>query len=286
MLKIENLTKYYGNIRGVEDLSLELMSGEIFGFIGPNGAGKSTTIKCIMNFINKTSGNIYINDILVEDKNFEYKNLIGYLPSEIHLYDDYTVLEMFKYSSLFYSNKALERALELSKRLELETNKKIEDLSLGNLKKVGIVLALMHEPKLLILDEPTSGLDPIIQEEFFNILMEEKKKGTTIFFSSHVLSEIKKVCDRVGIIKEGHLIKVDTISNFNKNNYLNIHIESKDIEKISKELNIDIINNNFIYQGDINILINKLSKYKIDKLLITEPEIEELFIDYYKEEVC
>ena len=286
MLRIENLTKYYGNIRGVEDLSLELMDGEIFGFIGPNGAGKSTTIKCIMNFINKTSGNIYINDILVEDKNFEYKNLIGYLPSEIHLYDDYTALEMFKYSSLFYSNKALERALELSKRLELETNKKIEDLSLGNLKKVGIVLALMHEPKLLILDEPTSGLDPIIQEEFFNILKEEKKKGTTIFFSSHVLSEIKKVCDRVGIIKERHLIKVDTISNFNKNNYLNIHIESKDIEKISKELNIDIINNNFIYQGDINILINKLSKYKIDKLLISEPEIEELFIDYYKEEVC
>ena len=286
MLKIENLTKYYGNIRGVEDLSLELRDGEIFGFIGPNGAGKSTTIKCIMNFINKTSGNIYINDILVEDKNFKYKNLIGYLPSEIHLYDDYTVLEMVKYSSLFYSNKALKRALELSKRLELETNKKIEDLSLGNLKKVGIVLALMHNPKLLILDEPTSGLDPIIQEEFFNILKEEKKKGTTIFFSSHVLSEIKKVCDRVGIIKEGHLIKVDTISNFNKNNYLNIHIESKDIEKISKELNIDIVNNNFIYQGDINILINKLSKYKIDKLLINEPEIEELFIDYYKEEVC
>lgn len=286
MLKIENLTKYYGNIRGVEDLSLELRDGEIFGFIGPNGAGKSTTIKCIMNFINKTSGNIYINDILVEDKNFKYKNLIGYLPSEIHLYDDYTVLEMVKYSSLFYSNKALKRALELSKRLELETNKKIEDLSLGNLKKVGIVLALMHNPKLLILDEPTSGLDPIIQEEFFNILKEEKKKGTTIFFSSHVLSEIKKVCDRVGIIKEGHLIKVDTISNFNKSNYLNIHIESKDIEKISKELNIDIINNNFIYQGDINILINKLSKYKIDKILINEPEIEELFIDYYKEEVC
>ena len=286
MLKIEKLTKYYGNIRGVENLSLELEDGEIFGFIGPNGAGKSTTIKCIMNFINKTSGNIYINNILVEDKNFEYKNLIGYLPSEIHLYDDYTVLEMFKYSSLFYSNKALKRALELSKRLELETNIKIENLSLGNLKKVGIVLALMHEPKLLILDEPTSGLDPIIQEEFFNILKEEKKKGTTIFFSSHVLSEIKKVCDRVGIIKEGHLIKVDTISNFNKNNYLNIHIESKDIEKISKELNIDIINNNFIYQGDINILINKLSKYKIDKLLINEPEIEELFIDYYKEEVC
>ena len=286
MLKIEKLTKYYGNIRGVENLSLELMSGEIFGFIGPNGAGKSTTIKCIMNFINKTSGNIYINDILVEDKNYEYKNLIGYLPSEIHLYDDYTVLEMFKYSSLFYSNKALKRALELSKRLELETNIKIENLSLGNLKKVGIVLALMHNPKLLILDEPTSGLDPIIQEEFFNILKEEKKKGTTVFFSSHVLSEIKKVCDRVGIIKEGHLIKVDTISNFNKNNYVNIHIESKDIEKISKELNIDILNNNFIYQGDINILINKLSKYKIDKLLINEPEIEELFIDYYKEEVC
>ena len=286
MLRIENLTKYYGNIRGVENLSLELKDGEIFGFIGPNGAGKSTTIKCIMNFINKTSGNIYINDILVEDKNFEYKNLIGYLPSEIHLYDDYTVLEMFKYSSLFYSNKELKRALELSKRLELETNKKIEDLSLGNLKKVGIVLALMHNPKLLILDEPTSGLDPIIQEEFFNILKEEKKKGTTVFFSSHVLSEIKKLCDRVGIIKEGHLIKVDTISNFNKNNYLNIHIESKDIEKISKELNIDIINNNFIYQGDINTLINKLSNYKIDKLLINEPEIEELFIDYYKEEVC
>jgi ABC-2 type transport system ATP-binding protein len=181
MLKIVNLTKYYGNILGVKDLSLEVKKGEIFGFIGPNGAGTSTTIRCIMNSINKTSGEIYINDILLTDKDVNFKNNIGYLPSEIHLYDDLTVQQMIEYSNSFYKKDCMKRAKYLIKKLELNTKKKIEELSLGNSKKLGIVLALMHEPELLILDEASSGLDPLMQEAFYDILLEEKARGTTIF---------------------------------------------------------------------------------------------------------
>ena len=156
ILEIQNLTKYYGKIKGVENVSLKLEEGEIFGFIGPNGAGKSTTIRSIMNLINKTSGKVLIEDEELSKHSVELKEKIGYLPSEIYLYDDLTVKEMLDYHERFYKKNIHNRRIELVKRFELEEKKKIEDLSLGNLKKLGIILAFMHEPKLLILDEPTS----------------------------------------------------------------------------------------------------------------------------------
>ena len=167
ILEIKNLTKYYGKALGVENLSFSLMEGEVFGFIGPNGAGKSTTIRSILNLINKNEGQVLINGKSFDKNDTELKKLIGYLPSEIHLYEDLTVKEMLDYHESFYEKNIHKRRQDLAKKLKLDESKKIEDLSLGNLKKLGIILALMHEPKILILDEPTSGLDPIIQQVFF-----------------------------------------------------------------------------------------------------------------------
>ena len=239
-----------------------------------------------MNIINKTSGTILIEGKEFTKNDLETKSIIGYLPSEIHLYDDYTVKQMLDYHEKFYNKDTSKKRKELVKLFKIAENKKIEDLSLGNLKKVGIVLALIHEPKLLILDEPTSGLDPIMQNIFNELLLKEKEKGTTILYSTHVLSEVSKICDRVGIIKEGKLIKIESIEELSEKSLLSITIKSNSIEKIKKELEIDcpIINNTIKFHKNIEInkLIELLSKYKIDRLLIEESTIEDMFLHYYK----
>ena len=287
ILEIKNLTKSYGKSRGVIDVNLEIEKGTIYGFIGPNGAGKSTTIKCIMNLINKNSGEVFVDGKLFLKKNNELKNKIGYLPSEIHLYDELKVKEMIKYSESFYKKDCSKRVSELVNKLDIDTNKKIEELSLGNLKKLGIVLALMHEPEIVIMDEATSGLDPLMQEAFYEILLEEKKKGTTIFFSSHILSEIKRICDKVAIIKDGKIINIDDMNNFEDSDALRIKITSDYNEDILKELGLSEDNIKkgvleFVYKEDINNLMKILSKYNIKKILIEELDIEEIFIHYYK----
>lgn len=285
VLKINNLTKYYGKVKGIENLSLSLNEGEIFGLIGPNGAGKSTTIRAILNLINKTSGIVYINGKEFNKDDIETKKLIGYLPSEVSLYEDLTVKEMIDYHESYYTTSKKRRS-ELIKILKLDETKKIEDLSFGNLKKLGIVLAFLHEPKILILDEPTSGLDPIMQQEFYKLLLEEKKKNTTIIYSTHILSEVSKICDRVGIIREGKLIKIEKIEELCNKNMGYITIMSNDIDKIIKDFAIkpDIIDkktikfpNNFEY----NDLIKKLSKYNISKLLIEDMNLEDVLLHYY-----
>ena len=281
ILEIKHLKKYYGTFRGVEDVTLTLNKGDIYGFIGPNGAGKSTTIRTLMGLINKTGGDIFFDGNKLDSDNIETKKRIGYLPSEINLYDDMKVKEIFDYHESFYNKNLKKRRKELVKLLKIDESKKIENLSLGNLKKVGIVLALMHEPELLILDEPTSGLDPIMQNTLHNILLEEKNRGTTILYSSHVLSEVSNICDKIGLIKDGKIIKEDLIENIKKNNYTYVTISSKDIEFIKKELNLEIKSENnsevvFISKIDINELIKKLSKYKLDKLLIENISLEVL----------
>lgn len=287
ILEIKNLTKYYGKVLGVKNLSLNLTEGEIFGFIGPNGAGKSTTIRSIMHLINKNEGQILIDGQEFTKDDTTIKEMIGYLPSEIHLYEDLTVKEMLDYHETFYKKNIHKRRNGLVKRLKLDEKKKIEDLSLGNLKKVGIVLAFMHEPKILILDEPTSGLDPIIQQIFYELLLEEKQKGTTIFYSTHILSEVSKICDRVGIIKDGTLLKVETIKEIHNKNLTFVTIESPEVEKIIKDLKLNVLskeNNTIKIKQELspNLLINKLSKYQIDKLLIEEATLEDVFLHYYK----
>ena len=287
MLKIDKLTKYYGKIKGIENLSLELNEGEIFGFIGPNGTGKSTTIKCIMNLINKNSGDIYIDGKINNKDDLELKEIIGYLPSEISLYDDMTVKQILDYNAQFYKKDTSLKRKELVTKFQLDESKKVEQLSLGNLKKLGIVLALVHDPKLIILDEPTSGLDPIMQDVFYNILKEEREKGNTIFYSTHILSEIKKICDRVGIIKDGNLIKVETLKEMKNNNLVIVTIKSRKIANIKTELKLKILEENeeeikILYNDDINKLIKLLECYNLEKLLIEELSIEDMFIHYYK----
>ncbi len=287
ILEVKNLTKYYGKALGVKEISFTLNKGEVFGFIGPNGAGKSTTIRSIMNLINKTSGEVYFRGKKLEKNNIYQKQEIGYLPSEIHLYDDMTVKEILDYHESFYNINTHNKRCELVKRLKVDEKKKIEELSLGNMKKVGIILALMHSPKLLILDEATSGLDPVMQEEFYKLIKEEKEKGTTIFYSTHILNEISKICDRVGIIRNGHLLKIETMEDLKEKELTFVTIVSNEIEKIEKELNMipiekakDMIKiKNTL---EINKLIKILGKHKIEKLFIEQATIEDIFLHYYK----
>ena len=287
ILELKNLKKYYGDICGIENVTINLNKGDIYGFIGPNGAGKSTTIRTIIGLINKTAGDVYIKGKKLNINDLDTKRIIGYLPSEINLYDDMTVEETLDFHASFYNNDTSKRRKELVKLLKIKENKKIEDLSFGNLKKVGIVLALMHEPEILILDEPTSGLDPIMQNVFHNILLEEKKKGTTILYSSHILSEVANLCEKIGIIKDGKIIKEDLMENFKKENYTYLTIYSKDISKIKEDLHLELISEiaggaKFINNLQANDLIKKLSKYQIEKFLVEEISLEDLFINYYK----
>ena len=288
VLEIKNLTKYYGKTLAVDDLSLSLTEGEIFGFIGPNGAGKSTTIRSVMNLINKTKGEVLFLGETLDKNSINLKKQIGYLPSDINLYDDMKVKDILDFHESFYKDIDTHyKRVNLVSKLELDETKMIEDLSLGNRKKLGIILALMHSPKLVILDEATSGLDPIMQRVFFDILLEEKKNGTTIFYSTHILSEVSKICDRVGIIKEGKLVSIESVKDLTKKSFLVVTIESKDIDDIIKTLKVKVDETkdnvaSFKYDGAPNLLIQKLSKFSIDNILIEEASLDDMFLHYYR----
>ncbi len=286
MLEIKKLSKSYGKVQAVKDISLLVKEGEIFGFIGPNGAGKSTTIRCIMDLINKDAGEIYFKGQELNKNRTDLKELIGYLPTEINVYQEMTGKELLEYNDKFYNFDCLKKANKLIKLLDFNPNKKIETLSMGNLKKLGIILSLMHDPKLIIMDEPTSGLDPLIQEKFYNLLKEEKAQGKTIFFSSHNLFEVSKVCDEVAIIKEGKILKKEEIKNLLNRKI--ISIETKDIKKIPKKIIDKEISKSeekivFTFTGDYNELLKSLKDLKINNILIEEPSLEEMFLSYYME---
>lgn len=291
IIEIKNLTKNYGASRGIVDVSFNVEEGEIFGFIGPNGAGKSTTIRTLLSLIYPTSGSatIFGKDCIKYAP--EIAKDIGYLPSEVFYYDKMKVIDLLKYSASFYKKDCTKRIHELAEIMDLDLKKRIDDLSFGNKKKVGIVQGLLHEPKLIILDEPTSGLDPLMQQKFFELLKEENKKGATILFSSHILNEVQKMCNRVAIIKEGKIIKLESISTLTEDNYKKFKIEmTNEIEKRVFEisgvnnLEIDRKNVNFIYKGNINQLIKVLSEVEISNILIEEPSLEEIFMHFYEKE--
>lgn len=288
-IKISDLTKSYGKNRGIKNINLEIKEGEIYGFIGPNGAGKSTTIKTLLNFIFPTSGSAKIlgKDIVNESKSI--KEFTSYVPSEVRYYSEVKVKDILNYAMSFFDYCDSQYLNELCNELEVELDKKIEELSLGNKKKVAIVQALLSNPKIVILDEPTNGLDPLIQQKLFNILLKEKSKGKTIFLSSHNLSEIEKFCDRVAVIKEGEIIDILDLNNMNRDLGKRITLKSnnidiKEIEKISESLKYIDEEIEIIYKGNINDLVNILAKYNLDKLLIEEVKLEEAFLNYYEGE--
>ena len=290
VIEIKNLTKSYGKSRGIVDVNLEVAEGEIFGFIGPNGAGKSTTVRTLLGLIYPLSGSATIfGKNCIEHP--EVRKEVGYLPSEVFYYDNMKVIDLLKYSASFYKKDCTKRINELAKIMDLDLKKKIDDLSFGNKKKVGIVQGLLHEPKLIILDEPTSGLDPLMQQKFFELISQENKKGATVFFSSHILGEVQRMCNRVALIKEGRIIKLEKMSTLQENTYKRISIETK--SEITKEyFNINGVSNyeikgkatNFIFKGNINLVIKKIAEIEIYNISIEEPTLEEIFMHYYAKE--
>ena len=286
IISTENLTKYYGKTKGIENLSLNVQAGEVFGFVGPNGSGKSTTIRTLLALIHKTSGKAKIFGLDTEKDNTEILKRVGYLPSEVFYYDRMSAKELLNYSASFYPLDCSKRIKELAQTLEVNLDQKIEDMSLGNKKKVGIIQGLLHKPELIILDEPTSGLDPLMQKVFFDLIKEENKKGATIFFSSHILSEVQRLCDRVAIIKNGSIVKIQKMEDLKHNQVKKVELVINE-GRFNKEL-IGITDYqekgnevSFLYQGDLNNLVNRLNELKLINLEISEPSLEEVFLHYY-----
>ena len=290
VIEIKNLTKSYGKARGINNINLSVEQGEIFGFIGPNGAGKSTTIRTLLGLIYPSEGSATIFGKSCTEHP-EVRKELGYLPSEVFYYDNMRVIDLLKYSASFYKKDCTARIKELADVMDLDLKKKIEDLSFGNKKKVGIVQGLLHEPKLIILDEPTSGLDPLMQQKFFELIAEENRKGATVFFSSHILSEVQKMCSRVAFIKDGKIIKLEKMSTLQENSYKKISIETKEI--IPKEVfdikGVSKLENkgksvNFIFKGNINLVMAKMADIDLRNISIEEPDLEEIFMHYYVKE--
>ncbi len=287
IIKTTNLTKYYGKSRGIIDLNLTVTQGEFFGFIGPNGAGKSTTIRTLLGLISPTSGNAMIFRKNVAQKKESILQDIGYLPSEALFYPGMKVKDLLKLSADLRKKNCTAESKLLCERLQLDTSRKIDALSFGNRKKVAIVCALQHRPKLLVLDEPTSGLDPLMQKEFFDILRERNKEGTTIFISSHVLSEIQRNCTCAAIIRDGRIIACDSVEILSKTSAKRITIHGivnlKSLDGIrDRKDSEDSIS--FLYSGDMDSLLRALSSGQVNDLTITEPDLEEIFLHYYKKD--
>ena len=284
-IQLSNLTKYYGKSRGILNLNLDVKEGEFFGFIGPNGAGKSTTIRTLLGLITPSSGQAKIFDETIRRRNPQIRSHIGYLPSEAVFYRGMKVKDLLKLSAdLHYKDCSAEREI-LCRRLQLDVNRKVDELSFGNRKKVAIVSALQHQPKLLILDEPTSGLDPLMQREFFHIIRERNEQGATIFLSSHVLSEIQRNCTRAAIIREGRIIACDRVEALSKTNAKRISVQGQ-VSLDSLEEIRDLKENDgifsFLYGGDIHRLLETLSAGTITDLSISDPDLDEIFLHYYE----
>jgi len=291
ILEIKHLTKYYGKARGIIDVSFSVEEGEIFGFIGPNGAGKSTTIRTLLSLIYPTSGSATIFGKDSIRYSAEIKKEIGYLPSEVFYYDNMRAIDLLKYSASFYKKDCSQRIKELAEILDLDLRRKIDDMSGGNRKKVGIIQGLLHYPKLIILDEPTGGLDPLMQQKFFDLLRAENQKGCTILFSSHILGEVQKLCKRVAIIKDGKIIKLENIADLTENTYKRIKIEAlypvmESFFQIPgvNQLTIDGCSISFIFKGNINTVLKKIADTEVRNIVIEDPTLEEIFMHFYDKE--
>ena len=286
-VSLEGLVKRYGKHRGIEGLDLKVKEGEWFGYIGPNGAGKSTTIRTMLGLIKATEGKSTVLGMDSWKDREKIMEKVGYLPSEAIFYPEMTVSETLDYALSLHACKDRRRQKELSERLELDTERKIGELSYGNRKKVGIVCALEHNPSLLILDEPTGGLDPLMQREFFSMLEEEHRKGVTIFMSSHILSEIESHAETAAAIREGRIIVSGKVEEISKTNARKVNLRGKiDISTLTgvKEVVEDKNGMSFLYSGEASALLEALYKGSVKDFTVTEPDLEEVFLHYYRKE--
>lgn len=271
-IEIKNLTKMYGKNRGVSDLTIGVEKGDIFGFLGPNGAGKSTTIRSMLGLIGFQEGSVALLGMDVRKQQEEILKQVGYMPSEAMFYPSMKVKDVIRFAADMRKMDCTKEAAMLCECLAVDTEKRIEELSLGNRKKVSIVCAMQHKPKLFIFDEPTSGLDPLMQAEFFKLVLKYNQQGVTCFLSSHVLSEIKKYCRHAAIIREGRLICTDTVENLTRTNAKRIRLVKDGKEE------------EFVYKGNLNELFAGFAGHDISDIVIEEPELDEIFMHYYEEE--
>ena len=283
------LTKFYGNTRGIVDVSLAVKEGDMYGFIGPNGAGKSTLIRTLLGLISPTSGEGRVLGLdIVRDKTEILKN-VGYLPSEASFWSGMRVSEILSLSAKLRGVDCREEARLLCERLELDPTRKVNQLSLGNRKKVGIVCALQHKPRLYILDEPTSGLDPLMQKEFYTILKERNEEGATVFLSSHVLSEIGRYCKSAAVIREGRILVSDSVASLGHTGVKRVTLrgirdvpEIQDVRDVKLERENDTVT--FLYGGKATELMAELSRLSFEDLTVCDPDLDEVFLHYYAKE--
>ena len=286
VIEASGLSKNYGNDIGIKNINLEIKKGEVFGFIGPNGAGKSTFIRTLLGLLLPSSGSAKILGKSILDRPEEIRKKIGYLPSEVNYYDGMSSRELLEYHAGFYENIDTQKIKHLGVLFELDLDRKIEELSFGNKKKCAIIQSVLHEPELLILDEPTSGLDPLMQNRFFELLEKENKKGTSIFFSSHILTEIQRMCNRAAIIRNGEITAVEDIQSLLEKQMK----KARFIFKEPCELNYihgvqsPVWQNNkltFDYVGPIKNLIEWMNELKLQDATLEEPDLETIFMNYY-----
>ena len=288
VIEIRQLTKDYGNNRGIFDVSLSVKKGEVFGFLGPNGAGKSTTIRHLMGFIQADQGSCQINGLDCLRDHARIQQALGYLPGEIAFMDDMTGLEFIKFMAKMKGMTDLTKAYELMERFELNPQGKIKKMSKGMKQKIGIICAFMHDPELLILDEPSSGLDPLMQNRFIELVLEEKQRGKTIFMSSHIFEEIERTCDRTAMIKDGRLISIEELQTLKATKHKTYQITFATQELVEqfmdegfecKQVESNVIK--VVPRNNLNYLLATLSRYDIIDLDITKPTLEELFLHFY-----
>lgn len=287
MLAIEtvNLSKSYGKARGIIGVDLAVEEGDFLGFIGPNGAGKSTTIRTLLGLIKADGGSAKIFGKDVWEQKTRILAECGYLPSETQFYPSQKVRDVLELASKIRGVDCAKKAKELCDRLMLDPERKVQDLSFGNRKKVAIVAALQHNPKLLILDEPTSGLDPLMQHEFFEILKEYNSVGTTVFLSSHVLSEIQKYCLNAAIIREGRLLLSSSVENLTHTQAKRVQIQGDvDLTGLKQVSGLESKDGalSFLYAGEMKELLELLARSNVKDLIVSEPSLEEIFMHYYK----
>lgn len=286
-IETKHLTKFYGKARGITDVTLSVTEGDFFGFIGPNGAGKSTTIRTLLGLISPTSGSATVlgNDIL--QNRMEILSQVGYLPSEAMFYNGMRVRDILSFSAKLRKTDCREEARRLCERLALDTSRRVEELSLGNRKKVGIVCALQHKPKLYILDEPTSGLDPLMQREFYELLTERNREGATVFLSSHVLSEIGRYCKHAAVIRDGEILVSDSVDRLGHTGVKRVTLQGA--ERIPQMDGIKNATNengsvSFLYSGNPKNLLSHLADISFADFTVTDPDLDEVFMHYYAKE--
>ena len=295
VIETSGLTKTYGKDRGIKNVDLTVNEGEVFGFLGPNGAGKTTTVRTLLGFMKPTDGRAEVLGMDIEKDSVAIRSMIGNLPGEFALEDRMTGDQLLKFFARLRGVKNLDYAYEIAERINADLKRPMRRLSRGNKQKIGLVQAMFHKPPLLILDEPTGGLDPLVQEEFLKIIGEVKEEGRTVFFSSHTLNEVERICDRVGIIREGQLTAVETTDNLINKSFRHVNLMFADplgAEEAERFENLEGVDGfsrdgaelTFELHGNLDDMIKLAAKHELVDMMYERPSLEEIFLAYYSDD--